>query len=132
MPRRKQRFSRGDWEVQRDRFQLTDPAPAPPDRCEKVGDLVPTLMKQLGLENRLWEEALISEWPALVGEQVARQTRPGRLDRKILYVFVSHSMWLSELTRYGQKQMLANLQARFGADKIKSIRLQLDPEARSF
>ena len=88
-------------------------------------------MKQLGLENRLWEEALLSEWPALVGEQVARQTRPGRLDHKVLYVFVSHSTWLNELSRYGQKQMLANLQARFGADRIKSIRLQLDPDART-
>lgn len=131
MTRRKQRFSRGAWEVERDRFQLTDPAPPPPDQCEKVGDLVPSLMKQLGLENRLWEEALLSEWPALVGEQVARQTRPGRLDHKVLYVFVSHSTWLNELSRYGQKQMLANLQSRFGADRIKSIRLQLDPDART-
>ena len=43
---------------------------------------------------------------------------------------MDHPAWLSDLSRYGQKQVLANLQKRFGADKIKSIHLQLDPEAR--
>ena len=87
-------------------------------------------MKQLRLEDRLWEQTLLSEWEELVGTQVAMHARPGRLDRKVLYVFVSHPTWLSELSRFSQKQMLENLQKRFGADKIRSLRLQLDPEGK--
>ena len=87
-------------------------------------------MKQFGLEQRLWQNRLAEEWESLVGPQVAGHTRPGRIERKVLYVFVAHSAWLSELQRYGQKQqMLANIQARFGADRIKDLRLRLDPDA---
>jgi predicted nucleic acid-binding Zn ribbon protein len=87
-------------------------------------------MKQLGLENRLWEQALINEWESLVGPQVAKHARAGRLERKVLHIFVDHPAWLSDLSRYGQKQLVENLQKRFGADKIKGIRLQLDPDHR--
>ncbi|MFH0982921.1 MAG: DUF721 domain-containing protein [Planctomycetota bacterium] len=96
-----------------------------------IGDIIPGVMKQLGLDKHLWEQAILSEWPALVGPQVAAHTRPGRIERGTLFVFVSHSTWLNELSRYGKKEMLENLQKRFGADKIKSIRLQLDPDPGS-
>ncbi len=92
------------------------------------GNVLPQVMKKLGLEQRFWEQSLINEWEHLVGPQVAKYSRPGRLDRKVLHIFVTHPAWLSELSRYGQKQLLANLQARFGADRIKSVRLQLDPD----
>ena len=73
---------------------------------------------------------MIKDWAELVGAQVAQHTRPGRIHRKMLFVFVDHSLWLNELSRYGQQKMLENIQAKFGSDKIKSIRLQLDPGER--
>lgn len=95
-----------------------------------MADVVPRLMKQFGLEDRYWEQALLTEWVSIVGEQVARRTRPGRVQNQTLYVFVTSSAWLSELSRYGQKQMLENLQKKFGAEKIKSLRIQMDPDVR--
>ena len=92
-----------------------------------IAEVLPHLLRELGLEKKLWHQQLINEWPTLVGEQLSRQTRPGQLERKVLSVYVTHPAWLSELSRYGQKQLLENLQKRFGADNIKSIRLQLDP-----
>jgi len=92
------------------------------------GELLPQIMRELGLEARMWEENLLREWTSLAGPQLSRHTRPGRLERGTLYVFVAHSTWLSELQRYGQKQLLANLQERFGPGKIKRLRLQLDPD----
>lgn len=72
--------------------------------------------------------ALEEEWVALVGEPIARHVRPGRMDRGVLYVFVSNSVWLSELKRHGESAMLEKLQARFGADKITSLHMRLDPD----
>ncbi|MFH0953780.1 MAG: DUF721 domain-containing protein [Verrucomicrobiota bacterium] len=129
MARRRKSFNRGRWEVERERHALTRREPVPPPAAEALADVIPQVMKDLGLENRFWERTLVAEWEKLVGPQVAQHARPGRLDRKILYVFVVHPAWLSELSRYGQKQMLENLQKRFGADKIKALRLQLDPDA---
>jgi predicted nucleic acid-binding Zn ribbon protein len=120
----------GRWEQERERHRLIRNAPPPPDAPSSLSDVVPQVMKELGLADRFWEHALVEEWGSLVGPQVALHARPGRLDRKVLSIFVSHPTWLSELSRYGQKQILENLQKRFGSDKIKSIRLQLDPEDR--
>ena len=86
------------------------------------------LLRELGLEDRLWEHTLETDWEDIVGANVAKHARPGRIQRGVLYVFVRHSMWLAELSRFGQKEMLARIQERFGSNRIKSIRLQLDPD----
>jgi predicted nucleic acid-binding Zn ribbon protein len=101
-----------------------------PDHSATMESVVENVVKGMGLGQRFWEQALITEWESLVGPQVAKHARPGRLERKVLHIFVDHPAWLSDLSRYGQKQVLANLQERFGPDKIKSIHLQLDPEKR--
>ncbi len=96
--------------------------------ARSAGDLLPRLMKELGLDADVWRETLQEDWKELVGPQVARHARPGRFERGTLYVYVTHSIWLSELQRHGHKQILANLQERYGASRIKRLRLQLDPD----
>lgn len=130
MARRKRAFDKGRWQVERERHHVGRAVPPSQEASVSIGDVVPQVLKQLGLENRLWEQALVTEWTALVGPQVAAHARPGRLERKTLHIFVSHPIWLSELSRFSQPQILANLQKRFGADRIKALRLQLDPEAK--
>jgi predicted nucleic acid-binding Zn ribbon protein len=120
--------SKGAWELQRERHRIFRTMPLQPESSATAAEVVPLIMKQLGLENRLWEQALINEWESLVGPQVAKHARAGRLERKVLHVFVDHPAWLSDLSRYGQKQLVENIQKRFGAEKIKGIRLQLDPD----
>lgn len=130
MPRRPQyRMSRGRWQVEQERCRIAshEPPTDPAATC-RAGDVIPGLLRQAGLEERLWEQALLSEWNEMAGEQVARRARPGRLQRKVLVIFVSNSAWLNELSRYGQAPLLANLQKRFGADRIQSLRFQLDPD----
>ena len=85
-------------------------------------------MRQLGLDERVTEEALLEEWTTLAGPQVARHARPGRLSGGTLFVYVTHSIWLSELQRNGKKQLLDNLQSRFGKKTIRTLHLQLDPD----
>lgn len=120
---------RGRWQVQRERLHLDpDTRTYPAFMDGALGDAVPELVRKLGLADSYWEHTLEREWPALVGEQVARRTRPGRMNRGVLYVYVSNSTWLAELNRMGLKQMLENVQRRFGESRIKSIRLQPDPD----
>lgn len=130
MTRGKKPADIGRWEQERERHRLAGETPPSANSQAALGDVVPQVMKQFGLADRFWEQALVAEWPSLVGPQVARHARPGRLDRKVLCIFVTHPTWLSELSRYGQKQILENLQKRFGADRIRGLRLQLDPDAR--
>ena len=125
-------YSRGKWQVERERCQIGDRVPSVGDaEPVSIADTMAGVMKRLGLENTHWLTVLENEWQTLVGETVARHARPGRMERKKLTVFVDSSVWLNELLRYGRKQMLANLQKRFGSDRIVSVNLVSDPDDRS-
>ncbi len=115
-------------ERERCRIEEVRPPPAGPDEPLVVSGVVPGLLKRLGLEERHWLDTLVQEWKEVVGEAVAAHARPGRLERKHLVVFVDSSVWLNELVRYGRSQLLSNLQKRYGADRIGSVSLQLDPD----
>jgi predicted nucleic acid-binding Zn ribbon protein len=125
-------FKPGQWQVERERSRIDRRTPPPPFReAASVASVVPALMKRLGLEDQHWTELLAAEWPKLVGDAVAKHTRPGRVHRENLVVFVDSSVWLNELARYGKDQIQTNLRKRFGDNKIKSVSFQLDPEAKS-
>ena len=130
MPRKRPYRDPGRWELEKERHRLPEDEPAPAEEApaRQPGDLIPALMKKLGLETVFWEEQLLQEWPAIAGAQVAKNSRPGRIERGLLCIYVRHPAWLSELSRYGHTQLLANLQQRFGAHQIKKLRFQLDPD----
>ncbi len=129
MPRRSPSYNRSQWQIERERFQLPPGRPPTAYRIHTPGTVVPDLLKKWGMEQALWEQTLLQEWAEIAGPQVAKHTRPGRLDRGTLTVYVAHSTWLTELRQFGQQAMLEKLQARFGRRRIKGIRLNLDPDA---
>lgn len=116
------------WAVQRERFQLTDTRPPAPYRITTPESVVTNIMKKVGLEQPLWEQTLLREWPELVGSQIAAHARPGQLDRGTLVIHIDHSIWLHELRGPTEKALLEKLQQRFGRTKIKGLRLRLDPD----
>ena len=125
---RRRRYNRGRWHLERERHQLSGNI-APSDTKEDgVRDVIAGVLSRLGMDDHLWMRELEPAWPSLVGPAVAAHTRPGRYQNGLLTVFVANSAWLSELMRFGQKEMLARIQARFGAKNIRSIRLQADPD----
>lgn len=122
---------RGRWQVERERHQLEQQKPYMSFKdASPIDEAMQRVMKRIGIADQHWLEALSAEWGTLVGEAVARHTRPGRFQKKNLTVFVDSSVWLNELSRYGRKEMLAKLQERFGEGKVRSISLKLDPEGQ--
>jgi len=126
---RKDSFNLGRWRVQQERAQLhADTRPPPPEHIESIGSVMPSLMKKIGMAPDYWQERLASEWPATVGAAVARNTRPGRLEGVSLTVYVTNSVWLRELKQVGYKPLLQKLQQQYGADRIRHLKLLLDPD----
>jgi len=128
---RRYKYDRGQWAIERERFQISNPFPPSPAHLERTSDVVLRVMKNMGLESRTWEERLQNEWIDLVGTQIAKNARPGRMNNKILHIFVNHSIWLDEISRYSKKDILHKLQERFGADTIADIKVALDPDLQS-
>jgi hypothetical protein len=62
----------------------------------RVADLVASALPQI--TDRLHEVRLRTRWTAIVGPEVARRARPGRLEQGCLTITVDNSPWLHELT----------------------------------
>jgi len=92
-----------------------------------VDEVLPGLLKRLGIEQRHWEIALSEEWDRIVGDVVAAHTSPGRLAQGVLTVFVDSAVWLDQLKRYSRREVLSKIQERFGRDKIRDVRFAPDP-----
>ena len=120
----------GRWRVQQERAQIeSDVRPPPQQRVETLGEIMPVLMKQIGIAADFWQEKLSADWPQIVGPAVAKNTRPGKLEAVSLTVYVSNSVWLHELKQVGYKPLLEKLQKKYGPEKIRHMKLLLDPEA---
>lgn len=97
----------------------------PPDlsRFEKnVGDVVASVLKRAGLNNRLAEETMIREWSAIVGSFLAGQSKPTGLRQGVLQVAVLQSTVRYDLERNLKREVLGRLQARFGKAVVRDIR----------
>ena len=129
------------WMVTRERFQLPDMEPPAagnrlagdclPESDVAIRDVVSAIFKSIDVRR---QPALLDQireaWRELAGPGAATHARPGYLDRQTLVIFVDSAVWLDELVRYARAGILARLQQRFGAEAIKALRLQADPEDR--
>ena len=114
--------------MERERGRIAQKEPLPEaGGATVVAKIVPEVLRRLGLEDQEWLGQLGDEWSKLAGDAVAKHSRPGRVQQGNLVVFVDSSVWLSELARYGKAVLLANVQKRFGNERIKSVSFQLDP-----
>mgnify|MGYP001170290049 CR=1 FL=1 len=86
-----------------------------------IGDVLPNLMKELGLTDRYAEEEMARVWTQIVGHPLCLQAVPIKIKREILTVrmiqptihFVLQSM---------RDEILTKLQERFGKQRIRGVK----------
>ncbi len=96
----------------------------PRHNAKVVGDVVPGLMKSLGLSERYAEEEIARVWTQIVGHPLCLQTVPIKLKHRTLHIrmiqptihFVLEGM---------REDILAKLQKRFGKERITGLRFVL-------
>jgi predicted nucleic acid-binding Zn ribbon protein len=94
-------------------------------RPQKLGDVVSGVLTQAGLSDRVAQAAVIPEWPALVGPQIARVTEPLSVTRQgTLFVAVTTNGWMTELSLM-EPELLRRLNERTGRLQIRKIRWQI-------
>jgi predicted nucleic acid-binding Zn ribbon protein len=85
------------------------------------GNLVPELVKRLGLRERLHEAEIAEAWSKIVGEFIAAHSTPVALREGILYVRVLHY----DLEQVSKIDILRKLKQRFGSKSIRDIRFRV-------
>ena len=124
---RKKHFDKARWMVNRERFHISEPAPTFDEADFPIQDVLKDIFKSIDSNDRSWLRTLETEWSVIIGT-AAGHTRPGRFSRNTLVIYVDSSVWLHELMRYAYTDILTRLQKRFGAERIKRIRIQADPD----
>ncbi len=118
--------------VERERFGLEVEAPDPPFRePNALREGLRLVLGRYGRASAAVQETLLKEWPQLVGEEVARRTRPGMVRDRELTVFVRGSVWYSELKRNGARTIQDRIVARLGSRCVDRVALRPDPEGRT-
>jgi hypothetical protein len=90
-------------------------------RSRKAGDLLPQVLKGLGLDRRRAEAEVVKVWNSLIDPAIVAHARPTGLHKGTLFVEVDSSPWLDEIVRYRRKEILDRLQHGFGRDLIARI-----------
>ncbi|MDD5199936.1 MAG: DUF721 domain-containing protein [Terrimicrobiaceae bacterium] len=88
-----------------------------------VAEAIRSLVTRLGLTERINENDILAAWREVVGEFLAEHSRPSRLVNGVLHVEVMQSSVRYELDRTWRPEILRKLQARFGRNAVKDIRL---------
>jgi predicted nucleic acid-binding Zn ribbon protein len=99
----------------------------PPDLSgyeRKVGDVVGRIMKRAGIEDRLNHEEVAADWEAIVGEFLAKYSRPVSLRRGVLQVAVIQASVRYDLERRLKRDILLRLQERYGKQKVRDVKFQ--------
>jgi predicted nucleic acid-binding Zn ribbon protein len=90
-------------------------------RFARVGDLLPAVLKSVGLEHKFREQEVLALWPEVVGEHIAARTQAVRVEKGVLYVHVDHGAWMQEL-HFKEKELLARLREKAPGARLKRIR----------
>jgi predicted nucleic acid-binding Zn ribbon protein len=99
----------------------SDPGLAGAHSASATDKLVPSVMRKLGLEQRLQQSQAFYLWPSIVGSDIARHAQPVSLRNHLLVVAVDHPVWLQELSRYHKPLILQRVQERVGKKTVRDI-----------
>ena len=124
----KKRHRRRYRQIDRERFQIEHGYPDCPYPDHDFARMIARRLKDTPVADDIWLKHLEEQWLEVVGKQIVGHARPGPMQGTTLTVYVTSSAWLNELSRFGRNRLLANLQKRFGRDRIRSVRIQLDPD----
>ncbi len=69
----------------------------PKSEPQPLGSLLGRVLQELGLKEKLRQYDVVTAWPDLVGERIAKVTKAYRIDRGVLFVRVETSEWRNEL-----------------------------------
>ena len=90
-----------------------------------IADIIPAVMRILGLESRMDEGRLVRDWPLIVGDLLASKSCPLDLRKGVLTVEVRDNSWMQEI-RFHQSRIIEKINDRFPDLGVASIRLRME------
>ncbi len=86
----------------------------------RLGDSLHDVARSLGMPEPDGLSRIMAVWSELVGEAVARHTRPARLRDQVLTVEVDGGEWVTQL-RYLESSMVSAITERVGPGLVDRV-----------
>jgi hypothetical protein len=99
------------------------------DDAVPIGEVVDRLMAEGAFSRGIPIATLMSRWPELVGERLARATEPVSLDRGVLVVRASDGPWGAQAS-FLAEAIRAKADEALGGDRITSVRVVVGEPGR--
>jgi len=87
----------------------------------RLSDVLPAVLRDLGLQARFNERQVVEKWAAVVGPELAQRARALRCENGTLWVHVNHGAWMQEL-HFIEKDLLAKMRAACPEVNLMRIR----------
>jgi predicted nucleic acid-binding Zn ribbon protein len=87
----------------------------------RLGRILPGVLSECGLAERLADSELLAAWPQLVGERLAAHVRAVDLRDGVLVLAAGHGAWRQEASLL-LPEIQRRCNARFGAGAVTEIR----------
>lgn len=88
-----------------------------------VGEVIDSIVTRLGIRRRLKQAQVVERWDAIVGERIARETKPERVAGNTLFVAASSPVWAQEL-EFLKREILAKIRDEMGKGVVADIRFR--------
>ena len=87
---------------------------------EQIGKILNRTLRNLQIDRRLREENIVLNWNRLVGERIASQAHPVRVEDSILFVRVENASWRNEL-HFIKRKIIEQLNRSVKDNVLKDI-----------
>ncbi len=87
-----------------------------------IDQVLKTILSKVGVTERKDHDLIAAEWPQIVGEHLARHSRPVALRRGFLQIAVLHAPVRYDLERHHKQTIITKLNDLLGAQTVKGIR----------
>ena len=88
---------------------------------KSIGAALRELAGELGIDGKLKQYEAVTRWAEIVGQRIAQEAEPQKIEKGVLLVRVRTGVWRNELTMR-KSEILAKLNQAIGEAVIKDIK----------
>jgi hypothetical protein len=124
------RFRNKDrWELERERYQLDDVFPPTVMRDpDKIDSKIEVALKMLKVEYNAIQDGISSNWKNIARADYVAHSKPGEFNEATgaLVIYVESSLWLNQIRRYGERNLMQRLQSSY--PQVTKLIFKLNPK----
>jgi predicted nucleic acid-binding Zn ribbon protein len=94
-------------------------------KSKPVSEILSKVLPGLRLDQRRAEAELVRVWKDLLPPDIVAHAHPAGLRKGTLFVIVDSNVWMHDIIRYRQKEILERLQHSFGRQTVTKLSFRL-------